>query len=216
MVATNLRTSDACESGSFTGLVMRFVGRGNRPVAALMLFVIANALNLNAYSQAGGAVTINKFRDIPTAEKWCAPEECDWWSRLREAGNELQRRGDDKLRKKFRLLLAEGVGKEFRVPLMDRPAQVLQFGMPRHSDVVRREKVDGVVILTVEFKADGSVGDVSILEGKLGFGLDESAARAARGDIFLPAVKDGAFVTSYVDNLRYKFSYKRDNTGRFN
>ena len=157
------------------------------------------------------SVTIKTYHDIPEAEGPCTLEECEWWKQIREAGNDLQRKGDKKSRARFLLLLSEGQRKAYHVPLADRPVQVLESIMVRPmSDVIRREKIDGTVVLSVEFRADGSVGDVKMIEGRVGWGLDEGAARAARQAVFLPAVSGGTFVTSYLDNIKYKFSYKRD------
>jgi TonB family protein len=62
-----------------------------------------------------------------------------------------------------------------------------------YTDEARRRKVKGVIVASAGFEAAGTVGEVSIIRG-LGSGLDENAVRAARQVLFLPAVKDGAFV----------------------
>jgi TonB family protein len=67
--------------------------------------------------------------------------------------------------------------------------------MPKYLEAARRNRLEGYVEMFVEYRADGSVGDIQVTK-KLGAGLDEEAVRAARQVIFLPAVKDGAFVTS--------------------
>ena len=48
--------------------------------------------------------------------------------------------------------------------------------------------------MRVEFLADGTVGKVQVLN-QLGAGLDENAVAAARKAVFLPAVKDGKFIS---------------------
>ncbi len=47
------------------------------------------------------------------------------------------------------------------------------------------------------------MADIQIIEG-LAYGLDENAIQAARQVVFLPAIKDGAFVGSRGD-MKYGF-----------
>jgi hypothetical protein len=47
--------------------------------------------------------------------------------------------------------------------------------------------------LSVEYLADGSVGDVRLINGVDSF-VDKYVIQARRRDVFLPAVKDGVFV----------------------
>ena len=60
--------------------------------------------------------------------------------------------------------------------------------------------------MSVEFMADGSVGAVKIVKG-LGPGIDENVIRATRQNLFLPAVKDGAFVSEWT-TTQTKFADK--------
>lgn len=68
---------------------------------------------------------------------------------------------------------------------------------PEYSEDGRRQQINGGIALVVEFLQDGRVGEVRIVQG-LGFGMDEKAAEAARKSIFLPAVKDGKFVSKRI------------------
>ena len=54
----------------------------------------------------------------------------------------------------------------------------------------------GAIELSIEYRADGSIGEIKILKG-LDKEMDSYAVQAARQNIFLPAIKDGAFVTDW-------------------
>jgi len=95
---------------------------------------------------------------------------------------------------KFFGLIREGQERLYRVPIPDRRLMVLYSGRPGYSEEARKKRIGGVVNLRVEFRADGTVGDVSITRG-LGYGLDEKATESAQQILFLPAIKDGVFVT---------------------
>jgi TonB family protein len=107
-------------------------------------------------------------------------------------------------RAKFLLLLYEGRLKQYRVPLKDRPPQVLFHSEAAYSYAAEKNRVTGTVYLSVEYGADGLVGEVQVTKG-LGFGLDQNAVQALRQFVFLPAVKDGAFVAERKD-LKVTFS----------
>ena len=55
--------------------------------------------------------------------------------------------------------------------------------------------------LSVEYRADASIGEVQVKKG-LGWGLDEDAVQAARHCVFLPAIRDGAFV-NHVGEVKF-------------
>jgi hypothetical protein len=136
------------------------------------------------------------FNDIPEATEPSAPEEFEWWEKLRKAGNDLQKKSDKKSKAKFLLLLSEGQQKGYRIPLKDRPPQIIVFGKLTHSSVFQKGKITGTVIVSVEFRADGTVGDVKMTK-ELALGIDENFIRAIRQSVFLPAIKNGAFVTEW-------------------
>jgi Gram-negative bacterial TonB protein C-terminal len=104
------------------------------------------------------------------------------------------------LKRKFLALLHEGQQKAYRIPLKDRPPQTLNFGKQTYSDsihhAIRKGQLSGDVAFSVEFKDDGIVGDVRIVKGLVP-DLDASVLRAIRESVFLPAVENGAFVTSW-------------------
>ena len=144
-------------------------------------------------------------RQIPEASLNCSPEECTWWNALREAADEVRSsRGDKKDRKRFADLLQEGVTKSYNAPIPDRKFTLLAQTFPQYTEAGRRNKISGIITLRVEFLADGTVGKVQLLN-QLGSGLDENAVAAARKAVFLPAVKDGKFV-SFVTQVVMSFN----------
>jgi TonB family protein len=58
-------------------------------------------------------------------------------------------------------------------------------------------------VVEIELRADGTVGDVKIIQ-PLDPDLDEGAADAARQTIFLPAVKNKEFIST---NIRLVMSF---------
>jgi hypothetical protein len=145
------------------------------------------------------------YKEIPAATEPCTSEECDWWSRLREAGNKLLRKGDHKSISAYASLFVEGIEKSLKVPLADRPSQVLFFGQTVQITKLPSNQRNGIVRLSVEHRADGSVGEIKVLSG-LGTQVDERCIQAARSVVFLPAVKDRQFVTQWQP-AEYKFAY---------
>ncbi len=133
--------------------------------------------------------------EIPEATEQCAPAECEWYKRFREAGNDLQHKATEKSKRKFVMLFVEGLEKFYRIPLKDRPPQMLFSVRPSPLNPGIRMK-NGKVSLSIEYRADGSVGEVKVVES-LRPDMDERCIQAARQNIFLPAVKDGAFVTEW-------------------
>lgn len=68
--------------------------------------------------------------------------------------------------------------------------EVLSKPTPVYTDEARRLKVEGVVVLEVEFCASGQVRVMRVVSG-LGHGLDESALVAAQRIQFKPATSEG-------------------------
>jgi TonB family protein len=152
------------------------------------------------FTRDGGIVRIWEYKYIPEATQPCTHEESEWWKQTRNAGNGMfvaWKKRDQKLmaesRNTFLLLITEGRRKEYRVPIEDRPPQVVFHAEPDYSYIARKNKISGTVWASVDITADGTAGDVQVIEG-LGWGLDQNAIQALRQFIFLPAVKDGTFV----------------------
>jgi len=70
------------------------------------------------------------------------------------------------------------------------PVEVLSKPTPIYTEHARRLKVEGEVVLEVEFCASGLVRVVRVVRG-LGYGLDESATIAAQKIQFKPATTEG-------------------------
>jgi hypothetical protein len=156
-------------------------------------------------TKSGSAVSVRSYKEIPAATEPCTSEECDWWNRLREAGNKLLRKGDQKSMSAYASLFVEGIAKSYKVPLADRPPQVLFFGQTVQITNLPWKQRNGTVRLSAEHRADGSVGEIKVLSG-LGTQVDQRCIQAARSVIFLPAVKDHQFVTEW-QTPEYKFAY---------
>jgi|CXWL01.1.fsa_nt_gi hypothetical protein len=152
----------------------------------------------------GSVLEVGGFMEIPHATEPCNQSECEWFRQLREAGNRAQRNRNEKSTKKYMLLLVEGLQKSYRVPLADRPPQKLVDGPSPLPGNFWRAMRDGTVELSVETRADGSVGDVIVVQG-LNKDLDQLSVSEIRQSIFLPAVRDRVFVTDWLKTRRTFF-----------
>ena len=162
---------------------------------ALLLVLTGGALAQSPRSRDLGRTVIAERRpprEIPAATLPCTSEEAKWWEELRKAAHAVQESRGRKERDKFLDLLQQGQDKSYQPPIPDTKTIVLNKAFPSYSDEARRKRVSGSVILEVELRPDGFVGDVRIVRG-LGHGLDERAADAARLTTFLPPVKDRKF-----------------------
>ena len=81
-----------------------------------------------------------------------------------------------------------------RTDRIDIPAEILFKPVPIYTEEARRLKVEGDVLLDVEFASTGVVSVMQVVRG-LGHGLDESAATAARLIRFKPALSAGRPIT---------------------
>jgi TonB family protein len=75
------------------------------------------------------------------------------------------------------------------------PVSIQSKPTPLYTEEARQLKIEGEVLLNVEFLADGHVRVLNVIRG-LGHGLDEAAQRAAQGIHFSPAMRDGHPVDS--------------------
>lgn len=164
-------------------------------IALVLLLVCHSSVLFTAQTEPLRQIQLSSDarRQIPEATLPCTPEEATWWTDLRVAGEAVRVKGGNKERKQFLALLQHGQEKSYQPPIPDRAIVVLRMSEPKYTDKARKKKITGVVPLQVEFLSDGTVGKVEIL-GRLGFGLDQAAADAARQVTFLPAVKDRKFV----------------------
>jgi TonB family protein len=91
---------------------------------------------------------------------------------------------------------------ESETPATPRPT-ILSQATPKMTVEARQNKIEGNVVLSVEFRADGTIGRIWIVRS-LGFGLDENAVSAARQIRFRPAMSNGKPVTTRK-RIEYKF-----------
>ena len=77
-------------------------------------------------------------------------------------------------------------------------AGLLREVKPDYTEEARRRGVEGDVVLEIVVRADGSVGNVRVLQG-LGGGLDQRAVDAVRQWRFSPARRFGTPVDVMVE-----------------
>jgi TonB family protein len=147
-------------------------------------------------------------REIPEASLPCSPEEDAWWKAVRKAGAALRRsKGEKKELTKFTELLSEAAAKSYKVPVADQRPMSVNAAEPEYSEEGRARNIRGVVMLSAVVLPDGTLDKIRITKG-LGFGLDEKAIEAAHKTTFLPGVKNGAFVRTFIQ-LEMNFNIYR-------
>lgn len=62
---------------------------------------------------------------------------------------------------------------------------------PRYTEIARRARIEGVVVLQAVIGRDGRVREIEVIK-PLGMGLGDAAAAAVSGWTFEPATLDGA------------------------
>lgn len=82
--------------------------------------------------------------------------------------------------------------------------QILSKQKPKYTEDARRDKIQGVVVLSAVFRKDGSITDIKVVRG-LGYGLDEEAIKAAALIKFIPGQRDGQAVNVRA-RLEFTFS----------
>jgi TonB family protein len=75
---------------------------------------------------------------------------------------------------------------------------------PAYTEVARQNGITGTVVIKCVFASNGSVNNIRITSG-LPFGLTERAIDAAKKIRFIPAVKDGKYVSMWMQ-LEYNFN----------
>jgi len=95
-------------------------------------------------------------------------------------------------------------GKIYTGREVDVRARVLTREDAPYTEEAREKRVVGKVILKVVFTGLGQVTDIRVVQG-LPYGLTQQAIKVARRIIFVPATKDGKYV-SMVMQLEYYFN----------
>lgn len=91
--------------------------------------------------------------------------------------------------------------------------QILSKPRPSYTDVARQNGIEGLVILRITFLASGQIGSISPVSA-LPFGLTEQSIAAARNLRFIPAIKDGQYVT-VSKQVQYVFTIYYDEDDKF-
>jgi TonB family protein len=73
--------------------------------------------------------------------------------------------------------------------------EIVSKPKPAYTKEARLKKIDGEVLLEMQFSASGEARVLRLVRG-LGYGLDENAVAAALGIRFHPATRDGAAIDS--------------------
>jgi len=79
-----------------------------------------------------------------------------------------------------------------------RPPQVLYKTEPPYPPAAKQQGIEGIVLLSVQVKTDGSVGAVRVARSSGHSALDEAAAQDVRRWEFSPALRDGKPVVQIV------------------
>jgi len=87
---------------------------------------------------------------------------------------------------------------------VDRRTVVVMKPEPMYTEEARQRGTTGTVVLKVVFFSDGSVGNIKTIVD-LPYGLTEKAIEAAKKIKFVPAVKEGKFVSMWIQ-LEYNFN----------
>lgn len=107
----------------------------------------------------------------------------------------------------------DGPGQPFEHPAGDqvvtgrevtRKVRLFQKPEPRYTEPARQEQTVGTVVLKAVFSSSGSVTDITVVK-QLPNGLTERAIEALKKIKFCPAVKDGKYVSVWMQ-LEYNFN----------
>jgi TonB family protein len=85
-----------------------------------------------------------------------------------------------------------------------RKVSVITKPEPRYTEEARKNQITGTVVLRAVFSSSGSVTNIHAVSN-LPDGLTDKAIGAARQIRFIPAVKDGRFVSMWIE-LQYNFN----------
>jgi TonB family protein len=91
---------------------------------------------------------------------------------------------------------------------VDKSFQPVLNPLPEYTEAARQKQIKGTVVLRCTLSANGQVTTIQVVEG-LPHGLTEMAIAAARKLRFIPAMKDGKYV-SVSTQLVYTFNLYHD------
>lgn len=93
--------------------------------------------------------------------------------------------------------------KVFNPKDVNRKASIITRPKPQYTEEARRNAVEGTVVLRAVFSSSGEVVSIKAIKG-LPDGLTEKAIAAARNIRFIPAKREGQFVSQYIQ-IEYNF-----------
>ena len=111
------------------------------------------------------------------------------------------------------IALADGPGQPFEASpdeetftgkVVTRKARLFMKPEPRYTEEARQKLITGTVILKVVFSSSGAVTNVRVV-AELPNGLTENAIDAVKKIKFCPAIKDGKYVSMWMQ-LEYNFN----------
>ena len=98
----------------------------------------------------------------------------------------------------------DGTTKLFTGKEVDKKIRLGMKPAPMYTEAARQNQITGTVVLKCVFASNGSVTNIRTMSG-LPYGLTEQAIEAARKIKFIPAMKDGKFVSMWMQ-LEYNFN----------
>jgi TonB family protein len=91
---------------------------------------------------------------------------------------------------------------------ISRPVEI-HTPLPSYTEAARKAKIQGILLLTIAIRKDGTVGDIKVLRG-LGYGLDESAIDTIfKSWRFVPAMKPDGTAVEVQANIEVSFRLYR-------
>lgn len=103
-------------------------------------------------------------------------------------------------------VIKEGESPTFTGRELTQKGRVVSKPEPSYTEEARQAQTTGTVVLRAIFNANGEVTNIRALSG-LPHGLTEQAIIAARHIRFIPAIKDGKFVSMFIQ-LEYNFNLR--------
>jgi TonB family protein len=107
----------------------------------------------------------------------------------------------------------DGEGEPFSNPMcdesvagrdVDRKVRLVMKPEPSYTELARQKQTVGKVVMKAVFSCNGTITNISVVEG-LEHGLTERAIAACRKIKFVPAVKNGQYVSMWMQ-LEYNFN----------
>lgn len=95
------------------------------------------------------------------------------------------------------------------IPTVDKiePPKWITKVTPEYPEAARRTGIEGTVVLEVEVKSDGSLGEIKVVEA-LGYGCDEAAKEALKASKLAPVKRNGVAIDMWI-LIPYKFQLEK-------